>query len=203
MFNTDVKSTKAPVPVPIQLHLTQQRPICSTACVIQLRWEYQHSKHYQWIYLAPFALQKTAVYIATHNDSSQFSITQSINQRNQSINQINNQSTNQSVVLPRTGPGPGLLLLPLLLSLSVLVLSSSSFLLVAPQVVLGQVSVILLLLLLPGLAIKNPSKKPKKTHLKKPLKMFFFRVFLGFLKFLIFYENNTNFSLWNRFFTNK
>jgi hypothetical protein len=26
----------------------------------------------------------------------------------------------------------------------------------------------------PGLAIKNPPKKPKKTHLKKPLKMFFF-----------------------------
>jgi len=41
----------------------------------------------------------------------------------------------------------------------------------------------------PGLAIKNP---PKKTHLKKPTK----NVFLwGFLKFLIFYENNTNFSL--------
>jgi hypothetical protein len=33
-----------------------------------------------------------------------------------------------------------------------------------------------------GLAIKNP---PKKTHLKNPLKMFFF----------VFYENNTNFSL--------
>jgi hypothetical protein len=49
---------------------------------------------------------------------------------------------------------------------------------------------------LPGLAIKNPPKKtpknpPKKTHRS---------VFLGFFKFLIFYENNTNFSLWNRFF---
>jgi hypothetical protein len=47
-----------------------------------------------------------------------------------------------------------------------------------------------------GLAIKNPPKKPhpkkpkKKTH-KKPTK----NGFLGFLKFLIFYENNTNFSL--------
>ncbi len=27
--------------------------------------------------------------------------------------------------------------------------------------------------------------------------------FLGFLKFLIFYENNTNFFLLNRFFMNK
>ncbi len=52
-----------------------------------------------------------------------------------------------------------------------------------------------------GLAIKNPPKKthPKKNPPKKPLKMFFF----GFIKFLIFYENNTNFSLWNRFFMNK
>jgi hypothetical protein len=37
---------------------------------------------------------------------------------------------------------------------------------------------------------KNP-KKPKKTHLKKPAK----NVFLGFFKFLIFYENNSKFSL--------
>jgi hypothetical protein len=34
-----------------------------------------------------------------------------------------------------------------------------------------------------GLAIKNPPKKPTKN------------VFWGFLKFLIFYESNTNFSL--------
>jgi hypothetical protein len=39
-----------------------------------------------------------------------------------------------------------------------------------------------------GLALKNP---PKKNHLKNSLKM----GFLGFFKFLIFYENNTNFSL--------
>ncbi len=39
----------------------------------------------------------------------------------------------------------------------------------------------------------------KKTHPKKPTK----NVFLGFFKFFIFYENNTNFSLWNRFFFNK
>ncbi len=38
-----------------------------------------------------------------------------------------------------------------------------------------------------GLALKNP---PKKTHPKNP-------------KFLIFYENNKNFSLSNRFFMNK
>jgi hypothetical protein len=43
-----------------------------------------------------------------------------------------------------------------------------------------------------GLALKNP---PKKTHPKKPTKNGFFWVFLGFFKFLIFYENNTNFSL--------
>jgi len=50
--------------------------------------------------------------------------------------------------------------------------------------------------LVAGLTIKNP---PKKTHLQKPtnkktLKMFFFWVFLHF------FLNNTNFSLWNRFF---
>jgi hypothetical protein len=51
-----------------------------------------------------------------------------------------------------------------------------------------------------GLAIKNP---PKKTHPKKPNqknqkkkhKKTTKNVFLGFFKFLIFYENNTNFSL--------
>jgi len=43
-----------------------------------------------------------------------------------------------------------------------------------------------------GLAIKNP---PRKTHLKKPTKNCFFGIFWGFVKFLIFYENNTNFSL--------
>jgi hypothetical protein len=42
-----------------------------------------------------------------------------------------------------------------------------------------------------GLAIKNP---PKETHLKNLLKMGFWGS-LGFFKFLIFYENNTNFSL--------
>jgi hypothetical protein len=60
---------------------------------------------------------------------------------------------------------------------------------------------------IPGLALKNPPKKthpkkPKKKHLKKPLKMGFLG-FFGFFKFLIFYENNTNFSLSNRFFMNK
>jgi hypothetical protein len=38
---------------------------------------------------------------------------------------------------------------------------------------------------------KNHPKKPKKTHLKNPLKMFFF----GFLNFCIFYENNKKNSL--------
>jgi hypothetical protein len=50
--------------------------------------------------------------------------------------------------------------------------------------------------------IKKPTqKKPtQKNPLKKnPLKM----VFLGFFKFFIFYENNINFSLSNRFFMNK
>jgi hypothetical protein len=61
---------------------------------------------------------------------------------------------------------------------------------------------------LAGLALKNPPKKthpkkPKKTHLKKPTKNGFFWVFMGFFKFFIFYENNTNFSLSNRFFMNK
>jgi hypothetical protein len=50
----------------------------------------------------------------------------------------------------------------------------------------------------PGLALKNPPKKPrKKTHLNKTTKNGFFRVFLGFFKFFIFDENNTNFSLSN------
>jgi hypothetical protein len=61
------------------------------------------------------------------------------------------------------------------------------------------------------LALKNPPKKthpkkPKKTHLKKPTKNGFFGVFwvfLGFFKFLIFYENNTNFFLSQRFVMNK
>ncbi len=43
-----------------------------------------------------------------------------------------------------------------------------------------------------GLAIKNPPKKPTKN-------VFFW----FFFNFLIFYENNTNFSLRNRFFINK
>jgi hypothetical protein len=46
---------------------------------------------------------------------------------------------------------------------------------------------------------KNPPKKTQKNHLKKPTKNGFF----GFLKFFIFYENNTNFFLSNRFFMNK
>jgi hypothetical protein len=51
-----------------------------------------------------------------------------------------------------------------------------------------------------GLALKNPPKKTQKTHLKKPTKNVFF---FGFFKFINFYENNTNFSLSNRFFMNK
>ncbi len=50
---------------------------------------------------------------------------------------------------------------------------------------------------------KIPPKKAKKNQKnppKKTTKMFFFWVFF---KFLIFYENNTNFSLSNRFFMNK
>ena len=60
-----------------------------------------------------------------------------------------------------------------------------------------------------GLALKKPTqkthpKKPKKNHLKKPTKnVFFFGFFWVFLIFFIFYENNTNFSLSNRFFMNK
>jgi hypothetical protein len=59
-----------------------------------------------------------------------------------------------------------------------------------------------------GLALKNPPKKthpkkPKKKPPKKPTKNDFLEFFLGFLKFLIFYENNTNLSLSNRFFMNK
>jgi hypothetical protein len=52
--------------------------------------------------------------------------------------------------------------------------------------------------------IKNSTKKthPKKTK-KKPTKNPLKMGFLGFLKFLIFYKNNTNFSLLNRFFMNK
>jgi hypothetical protein len=53
--------------------------------------------------------------------------------------------------------------------------------------------------LAPGLALKNPPKKNKKKTPKKTTK----NGFLGFLKFFIFYENNTNFSLSNRFFMNK
>jgi hypothetical protein len=45
-----------------------------------------------------------------------------------------------------------------------------------------------------GLAIKKLPKKPtQKDHLKKPLNVFF--SFLFFFLFLIFYENNRNFSL--------
>jgi hypothetical protein len=47
---------------------------------------------------------------------------------------------------------------------------------------------VLVALLLAGLAIKKPTQKNPP---KNPLKMFF----LGFINFLIFYENNTNFSL--------
>ncbi len=50
---------------------------------------------------------------------------------------------------------------------------------------------------------KNPPKKTQKTHLKKPTKNGFFWGFLGFFKFFIFYENNINFSVSNRFFMNK
>jgi hypothetical protein len=47
---------------------------------------------------------------------------------------------------------------------------------------------------------KNPPIKTKKNHLKKPTKNVFFWFFGVFLNFFIFYENNTNFSLSNRFF---
>jgi hypothetical protein len=46
---------------------------------------------------------------------------------------------------------------------------------------------------------KNPPKKAQKNHLKNPIKM----GFLSFFLFLIFYENNTNFSLSNILFMNK
>jgi hypothetical protein len=48
-----------------------------------------------------------------------------------------------------------------------------------------------------GLAIKptHPKNTPKKNHLKKPTKNVFLGFIFGFFKFLIFYENNTNFSL--------
>jgi hypothetical protein len=51
--------------------------------------------------------------------------------------------------------------------------------------------------LVAGLPIKNPPKKTQKKAIKNG--------FLGFFgsKFLIFYKNNTNFPLWNRFFMNK
>jgi hypothetical protein len=75
----------------------------------------------------------------------------------------------------------------------------------AVQLLYGEHDETLDLLLHAGLAIKthpkkptqknpkkNHPKKPKKTHLKKPTKNCFF---LGFFKFLIFYENNTKFSL--------
>ncbi len=46
---------------------------------------------------------------------------------------------------------------------------------------------------------KNPTQKNPKKPPKNPTKS----IFLGFIKFLILYENNTNFSLRNRFFMNK
>jgi hypothetical protein len=64
----------------------------------------------------------------------------------------------------------------------------------AVQLLYGEHDETLDLLLHAGLAIKNPPKKTPKTHLKKPTKNFLW-FFLGFLKFLIFYEKNTNFSL--------
>jgi hypothetical protein len=45
-------------------------------------------------------------------------------------------------------------------------------------------------------------KKPTQKNPKKWVFLVFFG-FLGFFKFYIFYENNTNFSLSNRFFMNK
>ncbi len=50
---------------------------------------------------------------------------------------------------------------------------------------------------------KNPPKKPQKNPPKKTHYKWVFWVSLFFFKFLIFYENNTNFSLSNRFFMNK
>jgi hypothetical protein len=52
-----------------------------------------------------------------------------------------------------------------------------------------------------GLALKDPLKKTPKKHLKKPTKNVFFWVFI-FFYFKILYENNTNFSLSNKFFMN-
>jgi hypothetical protein len=54
-----------------------------------------------------------------------------------------------------------------------------------------------------GLALKNPPKKTQKNPPKKTHKKWGFLGFFGFFKFFIFYENNTNFSLSNRFFMNK
>ncbi len=42
---------------------------------------------------------------------------------------------------------------------------------------------------------KKPPKKPPKNQPKKPTKNVFFCFFGVFVKFLIFYGNNTNFSL--------
>jgi hypothetical protein len=53
-----------------------------------------------------------------------------------------------------------------------------------------------------GLEIKKLTQKNQKNHLKKT-QIVFFGVFWVFFKFFIFYENNTNFSLWNRFLMNK
>jgi hypothetical protein len=54
--------------------------------------------------------------------------------------------------------------------------------------------------LVAGLPIKNPPKKTPKKPPKKPTK----NVFFGGGGFIVFfYENNTNFSLWTRFFMNK
>jgi hypothetical protein len=48
-----------------------------------------------------------------------------------------------------------------------------------------------------GLAIKrtHPKKPTQENPPKKPTKMGFLGLFLGFFKFLIFKENNTNFFL--------
>jgi hypothetical protein len=56
-------------------------------------------------------------------------------------------------------------------------------------------------LLLAGtrVGIEKPTQKNPKKPPKKPTKNVFFCVFL----FFIFYENNRNFSLSNRFFMNK
>ncbi len=59
--------------------------------------------------------------------------------------------------------------------------------------------VLLLTLLSSRVGIKKPNQKTPKNHLKNPLKMYFFG-FLGFLKLLIFYENNTNFFSFKQIF---